>query len=36
LVEQCQEIAKETGAIIELEADVMKASKDADAIYTDV
>lgn len=36
LVEQCQEIAKETGAIIELEADVMKASKDADAVYTDV
>lgn len=36
LVEQCQEIAKETGAVIELEADVMKASKDADAVYTDV
>ncbi len=36
LVEQCQAIAKETGAIIELEADVMKASKDADAVYTDV
>lgn len=36
LVKQCQEIAKETGAIIEFEEDPMTATKDADAIYTDV
>lgn len=36
LVEQCQEIAKETGAKITLEDDVQKATKDADVIYTDV
>ena len=36
LVKECQEICKETGATIRLETDIMKASKDADAIYTDV
>lgn len=36
LVKQCQEIAKETGAVIEFEEDPMTAVKDADAIYTDV
>ena len=36
LVKECQEICKETGGTIRLETDIMKASKDADAIYTDV
>ena len=36
LVAECQKIAKETGAIIEFEEDPMVATKDADAIYTDV
>ena len=36
LVEKSKEIAKETGAVIELEEDPMKATKDADVIYTDV
>ncbi|MFR0909412.1 ornithine carbamoyltransferase [Eubacterium sp.] len=36
LINQCQEIAKETGAVIEFEEDPMVATKDADAIYTDV
>lgn len=36
LVKQCQEIAKETGAVIEFEEDPMIATKDANAIYTDV
>lgn len=36
LVKQCQDIAKETGAVIEFEEDPMAATKDADAIYTDV
>lgn len=36
LVKQCQEIAKETGAVIEFQEDPMAATKDADAIYTDV
>lgn len=36
LVAECQKIAKETGAIIEFEEDPMIATKDADAIYTDV
>ncbi|MGM9881529.1 MAG: ornithine carbamoyltransferase [Bacilli bacterium] len=36
LVEKCLEIAKETGASIEMTDDVMVATKDADAIYTDV
>ncbi len=36
LIAQCQEIAQTTGAVIETEEDIMKATKDADAIYTDV
>lgn len=36
LVETCRAIAAETGATITLEEDVMKATKDAQVIYTDV
>ena len=36
LVAQCQEIAKETGAILEFIEDPMTATKNADVIYTDV
>ena len=36
LVEQCQEIAKQTGAILEFSEDAVYATKDADVIYTDV
>ena len=36
LIDQCQKIAKETGAKITLEEDVQKATKNADVIYTDV
>lgn len=36
LFKECQNIAKETGAIIEIEQDPMIATKNADAIYTDV
>lgn len=36
LVKQCRSIAQETGAVIELESDPIKAVKDADVIYTDV
>lgn len=36
LINQCREIAKETGAVIEFEEDPMVATKDANAIYTDV
>ncbi len=36
LVSECQKIAKETGAILEFEEDVLKATKNADVIYTDV
>ena len=36
LVEQCQKIAKETGAVIEFEEDPVAAVKNADVIYTDV
>lgn len=36
LINQCHEIAKETGAVIEFQEDPMVATKDADAIYTDV
>lgn len=36
LVKKCQEIAKSTGAVIELIAEPLVAAKDADAIYTDV
>ena len=36
LVDECREICKETGATIRLETDIMKATKDADVLYTDV
>ena len=36
LVDRCLEIAKETGASIEMTDDVINASKNADVIYTDV
>ncbi len=36
LVSACQEIAKETGAILEFETDPMKAVQNADVLYTDV
>ncbi len=36
LVETCRTIAKETGAVIELESDVKKAVRDAKVLYTDV
>ena len=36
LVEECQKIAKETGAILEFIEDVNTATKDASVIYTDV
>ena len=36
LVDQCREIAKETGAVLEFITDPMLATKNADVIYTDV
>lgn len=36
LIAKCQEIAKETGAIINFETDPKKAVENADVIYTDV
>ena len=36
LIQKCMEIAKESGAVIEMTEDVNIASKNADAIYTDV
>jgi ornithine carbamoyltransferase len=36
LIAACQEIAKETGAVLEFIADPMIATKGADVIYTDV
>ena len=36
LIETCQSIAAETGAVLEFETDPMKAVKGADVIYTDV
>ena len=36
LIETCKKIAAETGAVLEFESDVKKATKDADVIYTDV
>ena len=36
LVDKCKEIAKSTGATISFETDPMKATKNADVIYTDV
>ncbi len=36
LVGECQKIASETGAVLELDSDPMHATRDADVIYTDV
>ena len=36
LIATCQEIAKESGAVLRFETDAEKAVKDADVIYTDV
>ncbi len=36
LVAECEAIAKETGAVLEFNEDVMNATKGADVIYTDV
>ena len=36
LVKTCKEICKKTGGTIRLETDIMKATKGADALYTDV
>lgn len=36
LIKQCEEIAKETGAILEFNENAMEATKNADVIYTDV
>lgn len=36
LIDECQKIAKQTGATIEFETDALKATKNADVIYTDV
>ena len=36
LVKECENICKETGGTIRLETDIMKATKNADVLYTDV
>lgn len=36
LIEQCEEIAKKTGATLSFETDPIKGAKDSDVIYTDV
>ena len=36
LIDTCNEIAKDTGAVLEFIEDPMEATKDADVIYTDV
>ncbi len=36
LIDHCQKIAKKTGAVLQFESDPIKATKDADVIYTDV
>ena len=36
LIEKCQEIAKQTGAVLEFNEDPMLATKNANVIYTDV
>ena len=36
LIDTCQKVASTTGAVLEFETDPMKATKNADVIYTDV
>lgn len=36
LIDRCLEIAKETGSVLEFESDPIKATKEANVIYTDV
>ena len=36
LIKECKAIARETGAVLEFETDPMRATKNADVIYTDV
>ena len=36
LIKECEEIAKQTGGALKFETDPMKATKNADVIYTDV
>ena len=36
LIKECKKIARETGAVLEFETDPMRATKNADVIYTDV
>lgn len=36
LIKECEEIASKTGATLTFESDPMKATKDADVLYTDV
>ena len=36
LISECRKIASETGAVLEFEEDIAKATKNADVIYTDV
>ncbi len=36
LIDECQKIAAETGAVLEFDSDPMHATKNADVIYTDV
>lgn len=36
LIEECEKIAEETGATLTFQEDVMKATKGADVIYTDI
>ena len=36
LIAECEKIAKETGATLKFETDPIKATKDADVLYTDV
>ena len=36
LIQTCEEVAKETGAVLEFETDPVKAVQDADVLYTDI
>lgn len=36
LIKECKAVARETGAVLEFETDPMRATKNADVIYTDV